>query len=70
MRSVKHEFGMLFTHERRLTPELERPNNRGRLEQVLGNRGGNRTGLVHDLRVAPPRVLRREGLQEIALPPF
>ena len=39
MRSVKHEFGMLFTHEGRLTPKLERPNNRGRLEQVLGNRG-------------------------------
>ena len=30
---------MLFTHEGRLTTGLERPNNRGRLEQVLGNRG-------------------------------
>ena len=39
MRGVKHEFGMLITHGGRLTPTLERPNNRGRLEQVLGNRG-------------------------------
>ena len=37
MRGVKHGFGMRFTHEGRLTPKLERPNTRGRLEQVLGN---------------------------------
>ena len=37
MRSVNHIFGMLFTREGRLTPKLERPNNRGS-EQVLGNR--------------------------------
>ena len=37
MRGVKHEFGMLFTHESRLTPELERSNTRGRLAQAPGN---------------------------------
>ena len=31
------KFGMLFTHEGRSTPKLERPSTRGRLEQVLEN---------------------------------
>ena len=55
MRGVKHEFGMLFTHERRLTPELERSNTRGRLAQAPENweesarreGGGRRACRVH-----------------------
>ena len=37
MRGVKHDLGMLFTHKGRLTPNLDRPNTRGRPEQVLGD---------------------------------
>ena len=37
MRGVKHEFGMLFTHQGRLTRHIRAQNTRGELEQVLGN---------------------------------
>ena len=59
MRIVKHGFGMRFTHEGRLTPKLERPNTRGRLEQVLGNLEESEQGGGFD---GPPRSSRRHTL--------
>ena len=48
---------MLFTHEGRLTPELERPSDRGRLEQVLGNWEESEEGRGLD---GPSTVVRSE----------
>ena len=47
---------MRFTHAGRLTPKLERPNTRGRLEQVLANRGESEEGGGFDGPSAVPPV--------------